>query len=229
MFEFRFISVSILFRFCSNIVPILLRICSDTVTIMFQVHECSHPTENNGFNFVQIMFKVCINSARCFSVWLGYIGLLSVWVHYKATDLVRTFPLAKTFRPLNSLDTAHGVVWVGDSNNADSYAHCILWSAHHIINLLVVFLLYTYVKQFSTFLLVWSGLVRPLPSNCHYRLYSLLTVPCPYWCKSRIGVRNRRDERYTPLCIFVMNHENVSYTCMRMWLCGMCVCIRCAY
>ena len=53
-------------------------------------------------------------------------GLLSMWVHYKATGLVRTFPRAKTFRPLNGVDDTNGVVWVGDSNNADSYAHCIL-------------------------------------------------------------------------------------------------------
>jgi len=54
------------------------------------------------------------------------IGLLSVWAHCKATELVRTFPRAKTFRPLNGVDDTNGVVWVGDSSNADSYAHCII-------------------------------------------------------------------------------------------------------
>ena len=49
-----------------------------------------------------------------------------MWAHYKANDLVMAFPRAKTFRPLNSVDEANGVVWVGDSNNADSYAHRII-------------------------------------------------------------------------------------------------------
>ena len=114
-----------MFQFCSNIVQIVTQACSETDTIVFHLDECPHPSENIGFNSVHNM-STRVSTPSDDSVYGLDIGLLSMWAHYKANDLVRTFPRAKTFRPLNSVDGANGVVWVGDSNNADSYAHRII-------------------------------------------------------------------------------------------------------
>ena len=103
----------------------MIQACPDPVTVMFHPHECPHSPENIGFRYVHNMSK-CVSIPSDDSVCGLDTGVLSMWAHYKANDLVRTFPRAKTFRPLNSVDESNGVVWVGDSNNADSYAHCII-------------------------------------------------------------------------------------------------------
>ena len=43
-----------------------------------------------------------------------------------AAELEQAFPEARRFRPLNSMDSYDGIVWVGDSNNSDSPAYCLI-------------------------------------------------------------------------------------------------------
>ena len=43
-----------------------------------------------------------------------------------AAELEQAFPEARRFRPLNSMDSYDGIVWVGVSNNADSPAYCLI-------------------------------------------------------------------------------------------------------
>ena len=43
-----------------------------------------------------------------------------------AVELEQAFPEARRFRPLNSMDSYNGWVWVGDSHTIDAPAYCLI-------------------------------------------------------------------------------------------------------
>ena len=91
--------------------------------------------ENEADIFTRVCYFLNTNNCHGGKIYVGrnldvmliiYLDNLLNDTRSMAAELEQAFPEARRFRPLNSMDSYDGIVWVGDSNNSDSPAYCLI-------------------------------------------------------------------------------------------------------